>query len=131
MTVAAATALGDAWVQAIAEGDRPALLAVLDPSVRFGALTPGAAWEATTAAEAADIVLGRWFATPRRVDAIERVDHGAVGDRGRLGYLLSTTTPDGPRVIEQQAYFEVVDDRITWLHVLCSGFRCGGARHGS
>ena len=120
--------LGDEWVRGIAAGDGDALLAVLAPAVRFGALTPGRTWEATTSTDAVAIVLGRWFDAPRVVESVERVDHATVGDRARVGYLLRTTSPDGGRVIEQQAYFGVVDDRIEWMHLLCSGFR--GAGHG-
>ena len=115
--------VGDAWVRAIAAGDEEALVAVLDPSVDFRALTPGADWTASTADEVAAIVLGRWFAQPRRIESIEQVEHATVGDRQRAGYLFRATTPDGETTIEQQAYFDVVDDRITLLRVLCSGFR--------
>ena len=129
MSAAAAavrTRLGDAWVHAIAAGDEDALLAVLAPSVDFGALTPGAAWEASTSADAVAIVLGRWFAAPRRIESVELVERGTVGDRERTGYRFLASTPDGVAVIEQQAYFEVVGDRITWIRILCSGFRPHG-----
>lgn len=115
--------VGDAWVRAIAADDEAALLDVLDPSVDFRALTPGGDWEASTSADAAAIVLGRWFAQPRRIEAIERVDHAEVGERQRTGYRFSATTADGHAVVEQQAYFDVVNDRITWLRILCTGFQ--------
>ena len=123
MSVTPDTQLGDRWVRAIAAGDEPAVLAGLDPSVDFGALTPGRAWEASTAADVAEIVLGRWFAVPRRIAAIDRIEHATIGGRQRVGYLFRATTPDGNTVIEQQAYFDAVDDRITWLRILCTGFR--------
>ena len=31
--------------------------------------------------------------------------------------------PDGPFVVEQQAYYEERDGRIGWMRVICSGFR--------
>jgi hypothetical protein len=125
VSVATGTRVGEAWVQAIVAGDEAALLAVLDPSVDFGALTPGAAWSGSTAAEVAAVVLGRWFASPRQIEAIEEVEHGTAGDRERVGYRFLASTPDGERTIEQQAYFDVDDDgdRIVWLRILCSGFR--------
>jgi ketosteroid isomerase-like protein len=119
---------GDAWVRAIAEGDEDALGRLLDPDVDFRALTPGGPWEAASAAEVVAIVLGRWFASPRRIESVEQVDHDAVGDRARVGYRYRATTPDGDTVVEQQAYFDMVDDRITWMRVLCTGFRPVGDR---
>ena len=124
--VEAGAQLADAWVRAIAAGDEAALLAVLDPSVSFGALTPGAAWEAATAVDVAAIVLGRWFAAPRRIESVEQVDQATVGDRRRVGYRFLASGADGGSVIEQQAYFEFLGDRITWLRILCSGFRSHG-----
>ena len=54
---------------------------------------------------------------------------GSVADRNRVAYLLRITTPDGMFLVEQQAYFAVESGRISWLRILCSGFRAiGGAR---
>ena len=128
--LAAGTVLGAAWVRAVAEADRAALLATLDPAVDFGALTPGSTWEASTAEDTVAIVLGRWFASPRRIDSIDRTDSGDVGGRSRVGYRLRATTPDGAAVVEQQAYFDVVEGRITWLRILCAGFRPVEVHHG-
>lgn len=127
MSVVSGARLGDAWVRAIAEGDETSLVGVLDGSVDFRALTPSGEWAASTAADVAEIVLGRWFALPRRITSIERIDHTTVGDRERAGYRFLATTPAGECIVEQQAYFDVVDDRITWLRLLCAGFRpsCG------
>ena len=33
------------------------------------------------------------------------------------------TTPDGPHAVAQQAYYRVDGDRISYLRVMCSGFR--------
>jgi hypothetical protein len=118
----AGTRAGDAWVRAIAAGDEAALLDVLDPSVDFRALTPGGDWAASASADAGAIVLGRWFADPRRIEGVEWVDHAEVGERHRTGYRFSATTPDGAAVVEQQACFDVVAGRITWLRILCTGF---------
>lgn len=115
--------LGSAWVRAVASGDEAALLAVLDPAVDFRALTPGGEWEASTSTDVAAIVLGRWFASPRQIESVERVDHGLVGGRERAGYLFRASTPDGARAVEQQAYFDAVEGRITWLRILCAGFQ--------
>ena len=31
--------------------------------------------------------------------------------------------PDGPHLVEQQAYYEHDGVRITWLRVMCAGFQ--------
>jgi hypothetical protein len=36
------------------------------------------------------------------------------------------TTPDGTFLVEQQAYYGVDNGRISWLRILCSGFRAIG-----
>jgi hypothetical protein len=51
----------------------------------------------------------------------------AARDRAAITALLGrVTTPDGPHLVEQQAYYSA-DDRIHYLRVLCSGFRPIGA----
>jgi MFS family permease len=51
------------------------------------------------------------------------VETAMVGARCRLGYRLRGVSPDGRFVVEQRAFFEVADGKITWLRVLCSGFQ--------
>lgn len=117
-------ATGDAFVRALAAKDAAALRAVLDPAVDFRAMTPGRVWEAGSADEVVDqVLLGTWFAAHDRIDRVVAVEHGQVGDRSRVGYRLDLSTPDGSFVVEQQAYYDVDGGRITWLRVLCSGFR--------
>jgi hypothetical protein len=40
-----------------------------------------------------------------------------------LGYRLRVRNPDGLFVAEQQACYTERDGRISWMRVLCSGFR--------
>ncbi|HTU28873.1 MAG TPA: hypothetical protein VMF07_05805 [Solirubrobacteraceae bacterium] len=40
-----------------------------------------------------------------------------------MSYRFRGVNPDGPFVIEQQAHYTESDGRITWMRVLCSGFR--------
>lgn len=47
---------------------------------------------------------------------------GMVGDRRSISYRLQGTNGDGRFVIEQRAYFDIAEDKITWMRVLCSGF---------
>src|SRR6478735_3988939 len=55
------TTLGERWVTAIAVRDSAGLVALLTDDIDFRGLTPRKAWEATTPAAVADVVLGTWF----------------------------------------------------------------------
>lgn len=117
-------AIGTRFARAVADKDAVALLEVLDPDVDFRGMTPGRFWETTSSQELVDdIILGAWFEAEDRIEALEEVETGAVADRARVSYLLRIATPDGAFLAEQQAYFGVEDHRITWLRIMCSGFR--------
>jgi hypothetical protein len=55
--------------------------------------------------------------------ALAAKDFGRVADRDRVGWRFAVSTPDGPHLVEQQAYYSTPDGRISWMRVLCSGFR--------
>ena len=116
--------VGTRFAKAFAAEDASALLDVLSPDVDFRALTPGRAWEASTAKAVVDeIMLRRWIEPRDHVEALEWVEPGrSVGPRHRVGYRLRVRNDDGAFVVDQQAYFEVDNERITWLRVMCAGF---------
>ncbi len=115
--------IGDRFANAVAKKDGPALLDLLDPDVDFRALTPGRFWEASSArALVEEVIFGAWFEADDHIDALEDVQIGAVADRDRVGYRLRITNADGVFLVEQQAYFDVENDRISWLRILCSGY---------
>lgn len=115
---------GERFARAMAEKNASAMLELLAPEIDFAALTPGRSWESMSAADlVADVFFGRWLEPTDRIDSIESIEHGVVGDRPRVGYRFRVTNPDGVHLVEQQAYFDVVDDRIAWLRIVCSGFR--------
>ena len=115
---------GRQLVDAIARRDRSGLRTALADDVDFKGLTPRRLWEATSAADVDEIVFGSWFEEQDRVDSLALVEEDAVADIQRVGYRLELTTPDGPHVVEQQAYYRATDDgRIGYLRVVCSGFR--------
>ena len=119
--------IGQRFAEALARKDAPGLLDLLDPEVDFRGLTPSRFWEASSAtALVDDIILGAWFEADDRIDALEHVELGSVADRDRVAYLLRVTTPDGTFLVEQQAYYGVDNGRISWLRILCSGFRAIG-----
>jgi hypothetical protein len=119
--------IGQRFAEALAKKDAPGLLDLLDPEVDFRGLTPSRFWEASSAtALVDDIILGAWFEADDHIDALEDVQLGAVTDRDRVAYRLRISTPDGVFLVEQQAYVGVGNGRISWLRILCSGFRAIG-----
>jgi hypothetical protein len=118
------TSLGRQLVDAIAARDPEALAALLDPGVDFRGLTPGRFWEAVTPDEAVEVVFGSWFTESDRIDAVAAVDEGEpVGDTQRIGYRLDITNPAGPHQVEQQVYYRAEGGRLSYLRVVCSGYR--------
>lgn len=118
------TDVGERFAEAMAKKDAAGMLELLDPEVDFRGLTPGRFWEASTATELVDdVILGQWLEPTDRIESIEGIERGSVADRHRVAYRFRVVNGDGAFVVEQQAYFEVVGDRITLLRVLCSGFR--------
>ncbi len=50
--------------------------------------------------------------------------HPEVDFRGMTpGYRLAVSNPQGSFLVEQQAYYETGAGSITWMRVLCSGYR--------
>ena len=115
--------VGRDFAEAIAAKDYERVAEVLDLKVDFRGLTPRRSWEAKSAGEFVSDVLPRWFEETDVIDELLTVETGAVADRERVGYQLRGHNGDGPFVVEQQAYYATDDGRITWLRVLCSGFR--------
>jgi hypothetical protein len=116
--------IGERFARAIAEKDSSALLELLAPEIDFRAMTPGRFWEAATAVEVVDgVILGHWFEPTDQIETIEAIEHGAVVDRERVSYRFRVSNADGAFIVEQQAYFGVEHDAITWLRVMCSGYR--------
>ena len=111
------------FVDAIATRDEDALRGSLAPDVDFKGLTPGTFWEADSPDGVRDIVLGHWFEEHDRVTAVRDVTEGEVADTMRIGYRLDLECPDGPHVVEQQAYYRTGPGGIDYLRIVCSGFR--------
>lgn len=116
--------IGERFAQAVAEKDREALLDFLDPEIDFRGLTPSRSWEADSAKALVDeVIFGAWFEPTDHIASLEGVETGSVADRNRVSYRLRVRNPDGVFLVEQQAYFAIENDRITWLRIMCSGFR--------
>lgn len=118
------TEVGRRFAEAIAGKNEAALRGLLADDVDFKGLTPRRFWEAASPDEVTEVVFGNWFEEQDRIDAVTVLDEGDdVGDTHRVAYRFDLTTPDGPRVVEQQAYYRDQDDRLVYVRVVCSGFR--------
>ena len=118
------TEVGRRFAEAIAGRNEDALRALLADDVDFRGLTPRKFWEATSPDEVTEVVFGNWFEEQDRIDAVTVLDEGDdVGDTHRVAYRFDLTTPDGPHVVEQQAYYRERDDRLVFVRLVCSGFR--------
>jgi len=111
------------FVTALAAKDAAGLTGLLGAEIDFAGLTPGRTWEARTAGEVAGIVLGTWFGPEDVIERVESVTTGEVAGRHSLGYRLRVSNPDGRFLVEQRAFLDVDGGRITWMRVLCSGYR--------
>lgn len=118
------TTAGERYAEAFAKKDADAMRAVLAADVDVRALTPRRFWEPSSVDEFIDeVVLGTWFEDKDEIVGLESVETGMAGDRHRVAYSVRVDNPDGAWVVEQQAYYDVVDDRISYLRILCSGYR--------
>lgn len=118
-----AVLIGERFARCLAAKDAAGLKALLRSDVDFRALTPGRAWEGTSADEIVDeTILGTWFAPERAIVDVLAIDSDTVGTLERVGYRFRVDKPDGTFVIEQQAYLEADGDTIGWLRIMCTGF---------
>jgi hypothetical protein len=115
--------VGRRFAEALGRKDFGSIRAQLDPAIDFRALTPGRHWEASDAAGVIDDVLRHWFGDTDVLEEILSVETDSIADRQRVAYRFAGHNPDGPFVVEQQAYYTERDGRIDWMRVLCSGFR--------
>ena len=113
--------LGERFAKAMAAKDTSLMGELLAPEVDFKALTPQRFWEAGTPAEILEVFFGTWFGPEREIRSLLDSGTGSVGERESVSYRLSLLTPDGPCEAEQRAYYSVVDGRIGYLRILCSG----------
>jgi hypothetical protein len=118
-----AAELGRAFVEAIVAKDAEGIASTLDPEIDFRGMTPNYEWRATTPEEVVEIVLGSWFEPQDLVREILDVETLPIADRHRLRYRFRVECPDGEYFVEQQAYFDAPDGRITRMSAVCSGFR--------
>src|SRR3954454_20819449 len=107
--------MGKTLATAIATKDAGAVRTLLAAGVDFKALTPGRFWEAHTSEEVLDAFFGHWFDAGDEIKSLLACQTGSVGTRESVTYRLHVTHPDEQFEVEQQAYFNVVDGRISFL----------------
>jgi hypothetical protein len=117
------TAAGERFARAVAAKDADALAATLADGIDFQALTPGRHWRAVSPREVADeIVLGFWFGPGADITGLD-VTTSEVGGRQHVTYRLQVTRDGREYLVEQQAYYDTQGDQISWMRVLCAGYR--------
>ena len=115
--------VGERFARALADKDAGALKTLLRPDVDFRAMTPGRFWESTDVDTIVDkTLLGTWFDPDRRVTRVLAIETDNIGSLDRVGYRFEVQRPDGEFVIEQQAYFAMEGEKISWLRIMCTGF---------
>jgi ketosteroid isomerase-like protein len=109
---------------AIAAQDAAGLRAVLADELDFQALTPRRHWHAATGSEAVDdVILGHWFSPDCEVQELDALSTGDVAGREHVAYRLRVREAGCDYLVEQQAYYQTEDGRISWLRILCSGYQ--------
>ncbi|HSV41538.1 MAG TPA: nuclear transport factor 2 family protein [Nocardioidaceae bacterium] len=115
---------GERFAEAFASKDASAVRELLAPDVDFMALTPRRHWQAEGPDQVLEILFGSWLEEGDKVDSLVSVEVGPdVEDTHHVSYRLALSTPNGPRTMEQQAYYREDDGRLAFMRVVCSGFR--------
>jgi hypothetical protein len=123
------TTVGEQFAVALAAKDSDRLQALFADPVDFQALTPGRHWQAGTPEKVVDgIILGVWFGPSDDILELRAVSCGQVADRERVLYRLGVRRAGQEYVVEQQAYYDSDGSRISWIRLLCSGYRPEGPK---
>lgn len=113
-------------MRSLASKDFATIEGLLHPNLTFRGLTPGKAryfWESHEPHSFVTDILQRWYEETDRIDSVLKLEVDRVADRNRVSYRFSMSNPDGKFVVEQHAYYSVVDGKIAWMSLVCSGMR--------
>ena len=113
--------VGEDFLMALQARDFDQLEACFQPDIHFRALVPPGIREGTDAHETVSW-LKRWFDDADEFQTLMSSVH-EVADRLHITYRFRLRKGIDWKVIEQQAYCVVSDDRIQVMNLLCSGFR--------
>ena len=118
------TNVGEDFAHALVAKDSARMRGLFADRIDFQALTPGRHWQASSPEKAVDdIILGVWFGPDDDIHELRSVTCGQVCDRESVTYRLAVTRNHQEYVVEQHAYYESDGTQITWIRVLCSGYR--------
>ena len=117
------TAAGERFARAVAAKDADALAATLADGIDFQALTPRRHWQAVSPREVADeIVLGFLFGPGSNITWLD-VTASEGGGGQHVTRRRQVTRYGREYLVEQQAYYDTEGDQISWMRVLCAGYR--------
>jgi hypothetical protein len=117
------TSAGERFARAVAAKDADALAATMADVIDFQALTPGRHWQGFSPRQVAgEIVLGMWFGPGAAITGLD-VTTGEVGGRQHVAYRLQVTRDGLGYLVEQQAYYDTEGGQISWMRILCAGYR--------
>lgn len=138
-----ALALGPELVTALAKADWERVASKLHPDLHLRGLTPGKFNEAKgpeAVAQAVDIFKLWFYEDEDYLTEVWSCDVRRSGPDGRykLSYSfrakspgmaqwyadwkLDAPPPDADWIVEQEAYYDVKDDKIAWMIILCAGY---------
>jgi TusA-related sulfurtransferase len=110
-----------AFVDALADRDRPRLASLLAADVRLRALLPSRSVDITGPDAVVAEMLG-WFSDVPRIDVLGTgID--LVGDVWHAGYRFGLAGAEVDRITEQHVYCTTRDGSIATIRLMCSGFR--------
>jgi hypothetical protein len=145
---AAQADLGRRFVEALVRGDFDGMRAMLHPDVRFRGLSPHKFLKSSKSDPVGGVIRAfrLWFYegegdyADHPVELLScRVEPFGSGGRYKLSYRIRSRSremaeffrnegfgqiaDDADWVVEQEAYFDVLDRRIAWIIVLCGGYQ--------
>lgn len=140
--------LGPRFVDALVAGDFDAMRSTLHPNVRFRGLSPHKFLKASSSDPIGGVIRafrlwfyegeGEYADHPEELLSCSVMPFGA-GGRFKLSYSIRSKSremaeffrgegygdvaDDADWVVEQEAYYDVVDGKIAWMIVLCGGYQ--------
>lgn len=108
-------------VRAVQDGNFETLMEICTDEIVFTAATPGSTWKSKGKVDTEN-ALNDLFPPEERVSEIVSLDCYPLPGRSRISYRIRGVKEEtGPFEYEHQAYYQVIDGKISNLRVLCSG----------
>ena len=112
----------ETFARAVASKDTDRLREIVAPQVSFMGMTP---YGLRLGESNEDVIgiLGDWFGADDNIEDIEALESDSFADRHRVGYRLRVKNPSGTYLVDQTAYMSIEAGRISWLRIMCAGYR--------